>query len=176
MATPDIILRAPEPSDVDAMYVWENIESEWIHGISRAPLSRQFLWDYVQSYNPDIFSVGHLRLIIADAVSGEALGCVDLYEFDSLNRRAGVGIVIAPCHRGRGIATEALNMLSHYCFYQVGMHQLWAHVAVGNKPSQSVFEACGYRISGRLRSWIRTGESYADVFVYQRLLTPDCQE
>lgn len=163
-------LRAPEPSDVDALYRWENDRSGWGDGDVRAPMSRQLLWDYVQNYNPDLYAAGQLRLVIAECDGGKAVGAVDLYEVDAMNRRAGVGIVVDAGCRGLGYGGRAVELLADYARKELGLHQLWAVAGRGNTASRALFDRCGFRISGCLQSWIRTGDSYVDAYFYQKLL------
>lgn len=166
-----ITLRAPEPSDVDAMFRWENDRTIWPDGRSRAPLSRHRLWQYVESYSADPLAEGELRLMIADNCTGEAVGCVDLYDVDAVNRRAGIGIVIDPAWRGRGYALKTLALIADYCRNDLGLHQLWAVAGAANEASRTLFERGGFTVAGRLRSWIRiSGTSYGDAYIYQRLL------
>ena len=59
-----ITLRAPEPADLDRLYVWENDTTLWSVGRAIAPYSRQQLADYIAGYDADIHSAGQLRLMI----------------------------------------------------------------------------------------------------------------
>lgn len=160
-----ITLRAPEPSDVDSLYIWENDRPEAIS----APLSHHNVWTYVDNYRADIYADRELRLVIVERSSGEAAGHIDLYEFNPSDRRAGVAVYIAPAYRRRGYARAALALLEGYCRASLGMHQLWAHVAVDNCPSRALFAAAGFSPAGRLRSWLRTPEGYTDVLIFQKL-------
>lgn len=166
-----ITLRAPEPRDIDRMYLWENDSSIWIDGNTRAPMSHKLLHDFVEFYNPDPYVTSQLRLIIELNVTGEPVGSIDLYEFDGINRRSGVGIVIDPSFRRRGYASRSINLLSRYCHEHLGLHQIWAIVNRNNADSTHLFERCGFRTCGSLKSWIRKGDSYYDALMYQRLLT-----
>lgn len=164
----EISLRAPEPTDVDAMYRMENDPAVWPEGFTRAPMSRHMLSEYVANYSADPFAQGQLRMIIE--ADGEAVGMVDLYDVDAINRRAGVGIVIEASMRRRGLAREALNRIADYCATSLGLHQLHAVVAAGNDASRALFAACGYRTAGCLRSWVRVGRRYSDAYIYQLML------
>ena len=166
-----VSLRAPEPNDIDDMYVWENDPSVWVDGCVRAPMSRKALCDYVNSYNPDPAATGQMRLIIELNATGDPVGVIDLYDYDPLNRRAGVGILIDPAHRTHGYATATLRLLCDYAKIHLGLHQLWAIINRANQPSLQLFSTAGFRSCGSLRSWIRIGESYSDALFYQRLLT-----
>lgn len=164
-----ITLRALEPIDVDTLYRWENDPEVWDVGCTLAPYSRKQLWDYIDNYDGDIFSAKQLRLMIA-LPSGETVGTVDLYDFDPANSRCAVGILIAPEYRRKGYALHALGMLAGHCRRHLSLHQLYCIAGADNTPSRALFEAAGYTISGRLRSWLRTSGTYTDAYLYQKML------
>ncbi len=169
----NLILRALEPDDVDALFRWENEDSMRQYGLDRAPVSRQLLVDYVTNYNPNIFSAGQLRLIVEEMDTKQPIGALDLYEVDSINRRAAVGIVIDEAYRGKGFGKRSMIKLIRFCHAHFGLHQLWAVVSVKNTVSARLFESVGFKTSGRLRSWVRIGETYEDALIYQLILTND---
>lgn len=167
-----ISLRAPEPSDVDALFIWENDCSMWFDGRIRAPLSRHQLWQYVESYSADPLVEGQARFMIVDISSRQALGSVDLYDIDIANRRAGVGVMIAPEYRRKGYASRAIALIADYCRDALGLHQLWAIVGADNTASRNLFAAASFSVAGYLRSWIRRSSSrYGDAYIYQRMLS-----
>ena len=161
--------RALEPIDVDTLYRWENDPAVWDVGCTLAPYSRKQLWDYVDSYNGDIYSAKQLRLMIA-LPSGETIGTVDLYDFDLANSRCAVGILIAPDYRRQGYALLALDMLADHCRRHLSLHQLYCIAGADNTASRALFERAGYTISGRLRSWLRFAGTYTDAYLYQKML------
>lgn len=164
-----IILRAPEPDDVDALFLWENDLGMAESSVSGAPVSRLQVWNYVQGYDADPMTAGELRLIIADRTTGCRLGHIDLVEIDRRHARAGVAIYIAPEHRGTGTGTDAINLMTKYALTELDLHQLWAHVAADNAPSLAIFQKCGYTPAGRLRSWIKRRGRWIDAIMLQRL-------
>lgn len=161
----EIRLRAPEPDDVDSIYAWENDGPE----TAPAPVSRFKVWEYVQNYNPEPLRSGEARLVVTDTASGDKVGCVDLFMVDACNRHAGVGIYIAPAKRRLGYGCAALAGVEDFA-RRLGLHQLWAHIAAGNTASRALFANAGFRPAGRLRSWIRRGNTYEDVMIVQKLL------
>ncbi|MDE6484208.1 MAG: GNAT family N-acetyltransferase [Duncaniella sp.] len=165
-----ISLRALEPEDVDILYGWENDTDVWDDGATLAPFSRALLADYVANYEPDIFKARQLRLMITISATGETVGTVDLYDFDPRNQRCGVGILVDTPHRRLGYATAALRLLKDYCGRHLGFHQLYSITGVDNTASRQAFQSAGFKVSGRLRSWIRCGKSYRDAYVMQLLL------
>ncbi len=165
-----ISLRALEIIDVDTLYRWENDPSVWSVGISLAPYSRKQLWEYVNNYDADIYSARQLRLMITLDESGETIGTLDLFDFDAANSRCAVGILIAPPYRMHGYGLRTLELAAKYCREVYSLHQLYCTIGADNEASRNLFEKAGYRISGRLRSWLRSANTYRDAFIYQKFL------
>lgn len=161
-------LRALEPEDASLVFVWENDRSIWQHGHTHAPLSLHQIREYINGYNGDIFAAGQLRLMIC--MHTQPVGMVDLYEIDPVNRRAGVGIMIAQEYRGQGMAKQTIHKLINYARHTLGLHQLWCVCAQSNLTAISAFKQCGFAINGRMRSWIRNGQSYEDAFFLQLII------
>ena len=164
-----IALRALEPADVEVLYAWENDTRLWRVGRTTTPYSREMLRAYVEGYEADIYTAQQLRLMVVEKSSGRPVGAADLYEFDPVNLRAGVGILIDSSCQGLGYGRRAVVLLGRYCGLRLGLHQLWAVVPADNAPCRSLFASLGYRVTGRFKSWIRDGRSYADAYMYQRL-------
>ncbi len=93
-----ITLRAPEPDDLELLYAWENDTRLWTVGRANAPYSRSQLAEYISNYDADIYSQRQLRMIIVENATSQPIGAIDLYDFDPLNLRAGVGILVDSSH------------------------------------------------------------------------------
>lgn len=160
-----LILRAPEPDDVDRIYLWENDPGMWRYGYSPAPLSRHQIWEYVNRSDSDPVSQGELRLMMqADC---DTVGAVDLYDIDMRNRRAFVGIMTAPLFRRRRYALRALRLMADYCRDNLGLERIAATVADDNPASLGLFAAAGFTCVAHLPDWVRRGK---DSFVGARIL------
>ncbi len=155
-----IALRAPEPSDVDSLYLLENDPRTWLDGATLAPLSRKQLWDYITTYNGDIIEAGQLRLVIELADVNEIAGVIDLYDYDRIARRAYVGVMVKEQYRNQGIGSDALRLMIDYCRERLCMRQLAAIVREDNLPSRRLFESCGFAESGRFPDWLRTSDGW----------------
>ncbi|MDE6860879.1 MAG: GNAT family N-acetyltransferase [Duncaniella sp.] len=167
-----ITLRALEPIDVDTLYKWENDTTLWSAGVTLAPFSRKQLWDYVNNYDGDIFAAKQLRLMI-DIPGDEfpvTIGTIDLYDFDAANSRCAIGILIASNYHKQGYASAAIRLVENYCRTRLSLHQLYCIVAENNIASRKLFEKSGFKISGRLKSWIRMATAYTDAYMYQKFL------
>ena len=165
-----IKLRALEPTDLDVLFAWENDASLWAVGSTIAPFSRKQLWDYIENYDNDIFSARQLRFMVEDVENGNAVGMVDLFDFDPVSRRASVGIMIDAKCGNKGYGTRALQLLCDYARQTIAMHQLVAFVPVKNEYSRRLFARCKFEETALLKDWIRVGADCQDVVVYQRVL------
>lgn len=74
----------------------------------------------------------------------EVLGEVGLSSFDDDDRSAQIGYWIAPGHRGRGLATRAVRLLTASALNRYGLRTVIATVDPGNRASQVVLRRAGY--------------------------------
>ncbi len=162
-----IKLRALEPEDLDVLYKWENDSELWRCGNTIAPYSRFALKGYISDSRQDIFQSKQLRLMIIWKENNEQAGTIDLYDFDPMNARAGVGILIDETYRKKGIGIQALNLIRDYAFDFLLVRQLYAHIPEQNAISVKLFTHCGYSQTAYLQDWIKTNEGFDDVFVMQ---------
>tara|TARA_R110002050_G_scaffold204327_2_gene339716 strand:+ start:23310 stop:23813 length:504 start_codon:yes stop_codon:yes gene_type:complete len=160
----EITLRALEPSDINHLYRWENDERVWFSSATTRPLSIQTLQLYIDSVN-DIYTDKQVRLIIES--DGKAVGCVDLFDFEPLHQRAGVGIMMDEDFEGQGLAFLALKELLKYAFSQLGLHQLYCSIAAGNARSITLFEKAGFSQTGIKREWLRIDRQWQDELFFQ---------
>ena len=110
-------LRKIEPSDLPFLYQWENDATMWADSDTHNPLSRHDLHQYIENTTGDIYRDGQLRLIIEDSqLSTKVVGCIDLFDFDARNRKAAIGMYIAPEARGKGVGKHAVHLLLDYAF------------------------------------------------------------
>ncbi len=163
-----ISLRTPEPADIDFIYNWENDTSVWHVSGTTTPYSRYDIEQYVLNTHHDIYAAKQLRLMITFHNSpGEPIGAIDLFEFDPLNLRAGVGILLTSHERGKGYAGEALSLLCNYCFNTLNLHQLFCHIAPENIVSIQLFKRAGFEITGTCKDWTFSGNTWHDACFLQ---------
>jgi len=124
-------------------------------------LSQQDLRAYIESTTGDIYRDGQLRLIIED--DDKTIGCIDLFDFDPRNRRAAIGMYIAPEYRGHGVGHVAVKQLEAYAFDFLKLRVLYAVIAITNIPCSSLYQKAGYHPSSPLSAW--TLESDAIIWV-----------
>lgn len=162
-----ISLRAIEPQDIDVLYQWENDTENWTVSNTQTPFSRFVLEQYIANAHEDIYSAKQLRLIICDA-ENKAVGSIDLFDFEPNHLRAGVGILIADkTDRKKGYASEALSLLTKYCFYSLNLHQIYCNITTENETSIILFQKHGFQITGIKKQWVRDGDKFKDELILQ---------
>ncbi len=165
-----ISLRAPEPEDLDLLYIWENEPATWQVSGTLVPFSRFILKQYLEHAGKDIYEVKQLRLMIQLKKNHRPLGAVDLFDFDPHNRRTGIGILIAePSDRRQGYAREALETVITYCFDVLHLHQVYCNISAGNSASIKLFKEAGFVECGRKREWLISGSTYEDELLFQKV-------
>lgn len=168
----NIHLRALEPEDVNFIYEVENDESVWEISHTQTPYSKYLIVQYLENAQQDIYEAKQLRLAICNNNSFKAIGLIDLFEFDPVNRRAGVGILIHDKqNRGRGIGSEVLQLIVDYAFTHLNLHQLFANIDPQNKQSVNLFTKFGFAEIGTKKQWNFVRGSYRDETLYQLLNT-----
>lgn len=164
-----ITLRALEPTDIDTLYRWENDCTLWETGNSITPFSRLQLWEYIQNYDGNIHTANQLRLIIELNATHEAIGTIDLYDYDPRNNRCYIGILIDPTFQRLGYGTQALTLATRYVTDLLGIHTLAAIIATDNTPSLQLFTACAYTTTATLKEWLKRGNIYIPAHLLQHI-------
>jgi RimJ/RimL family protein N-acetyltransferase len=101
-------------------------------------------------------------------VDDEFLGIALAAGIEPEARQCELGYMVAPAARGRGVATEALRLLTEWAF-GLGMLRAELHISVDNLASKRVAERNGYRLDGVLRSLWFKGDLREDTEIWSRL-------
>lgn len=166
----NIYLRAVEPEDLDLFYQWENDYDIWQYSRRVIPLSRFTLTKYMKTANEDIFQTGQQRLIIVAKETDAPVGAVDLFDFDPIESRAAIGILIYDeTERQKGFATEAVRLLEAYAFGPLRLHQLYCDVAEDNDASIKLFSGLGYIHTCTKKEWLNDGYRWKDELLFQKI-------
>ena len=167
MNTVNLQLRKIEPSDLPFLYQWENDATMWADSDTHNPLSRHDLHQYIENTTGDIYRDGQLRLIIEDSqlstlnsqLSTKIVGCIDLFDFDARNRKAAIGMYIAPDARGRGVGKQAVQLLLDYAFNFLHLRMVYAIISVNNVACSRLYEQMDFLPSSPLRAWTLEGDA-----------------
>jgi|SRR5690606_10416751 len=166
-----IYLRALEPEDLEFIHAIENDESVWEISNTQTPYSKFLIKQYLENSHKDIYEVKQLRLVIS-SYDNEALGMIDLFDFDFKNRRAGVGILVKESSdRQRGYGREALQLLINYSFTHLNLHQLYCNISEDNQASIKLFTNQGFEIIGLKKDWMYSNNTYKNEYLFQLINT-----
>ena len=114
--------------------------------------------DYIASTTGDIYQDGQLRLII-ESETKDPIGCIDLYDLDIRNRKAGIGIYIAKHSREQGYGKLALQQLEEYAFHFLNLRTLYAFTHVQNTPCNQLFQSTHFQSIATLPYWTLEGNA-----------------
>lgn len=170
MIGPNLLLRAPEPGDIDIIFRWENDTRIWHLSNTLAPYSRFAIEQFVLNTDKDIYALKQLRFMIDWHSAGldiKTIGSIDLFDFDPYHKRAGIGILIDESSRRHGFASEALNLLIEYCFNMLHLHQVFCNIEKSNEESIRLFTKAGFVSCGVKKDWLLRDGQWTDEVMFQ---------
>src|ERR687888_208692 len=90
---------------------------------------------------------------LADGADGSFVGLALAFDIDREGRQLELGYVVSPHARGRGVATQALQLLTEWAFSELEALRIALWISATNEASKRVAERVGYRYEGTLRSF-----------------------
>lgn len=100
----------------------------------------------------------------------ELVGHISIYAIKRLPfSSAFVGYSLDEAHTGKGIATEALEVVCQFAFEDIGIHRLEAYVSPRNVGSVRVLEKAQFEREGLLKQLLYVNGTWEDHYLYARL-------
>lgn len=112
--------------------------------------------------------------IITELGSDQALGFVQVTNFDRLDGHADLGICLLGKARGRGLGGQAISLLANYLRDQWRVRKLNLRVRADNFGALRCYEKAGFRRCGLLRQHIFIDGVWQDVVLMESFLTDPC--
>ncbi|MBV1774703.1 GNAT family N-acetyltransferase [Burkholderiaceae bacterium DAT-1] len=143
--TPQITLRRLHPDDLAAFQIYRHDQAlaryqGWTVQADEAALD--FL---VAMAEAPLFRPGHwIQLGMADPLSNLLIGDLGVFLSDD-QTYCTIGFTLSRPWQRRGIASEALNILSTILFTQTPIQRIEASADMRNTPSWRLLERCGFR-------------------------------
>lgn len=129
---------------------------------------------YVQDIAPQQWAQGFgAHFAILEAESGSRLGAVGLVGVDDVNRAAEAGYWVDVAARRRGIARDALLVLTDWALGDGGLVRIELHIDPENTASRRTADAAGYLCEGVLRHKAFHRGFQRDVAMYARVTEAD---
>ena len=112
----------------------------------------------------------HLAAVGRD--TGGLYGTIGLFRVSWEHLTCEVGYGMRPGVRGRGLATEALSLITLWALRDCGLHRVELRAAVTNQASRRVAEKVGYVREGIARAAERDADGVSqDMVVFSRIAT-----
>ncbi len=162
-------LRALEAEDVDLLYVWENDPAVWGVSGTLAPFSRHTLRRFLDEQRFDLYAARQLRLVV-ETLDGRAVGLVDLFEFEPVDLRAGIGILIHGAgDRGRGFRIGCAGRTLPLCTAGARPASTVVQRGARQRRQSRPLPPCGIRRVRPQAEWRRTPDGWADELLLQKI-------
>jgi [ribosomal protein S5]-alanine N-acetyltransferase len=162
-----IRLRLVRDTDLAEMYAFH-------HDISNRgdyfPVGVRSWPTFQAAYHESGFWSEKSGMLIISNAEGATLGHIEFFEtVNYLDEIELSYILYSRAHDGRGIATEAVNLLSGYLFDRKKINRIRLIIHPDNRASKRVAEKTGYTFEGLARgAWFHRGRNH-DVEVWSLL-------
>jgi RimJ/RimL family protein N-acetyltransferase len=138
-----VTLRPPREEDVEKVYEWDR-DPELAAWNGRPPIKISLSAarrDYLARWEDP-----NVKTFIME-VGGKPIGMITLYDFRNAGCELGIKIG-AEDLRGRGYATEAVELLVGYAFDTLGLEVIRGSTLSHNERMRRVFEKNGFELVG----------------------------
>lgn len=137
-----IQLRAATAADSAALHSWRNAQEVRQASSDTSPIGRN---DH-EHWLAQVLSDPNRHLLVGE----DALGPVGVVRFDVAGNRASVSIYLVPERIGSGMGPPLLKAAHDWLALQIpAVTEIVAQVLADNRRSAAMFEAAGYRQTGR---------------------------
>jgi ribosomal-protein-alanine N-acetyltransferase len=125
----------------------------------------------IHRYRDDYAQGLAIAFFIFERDNGKLAGGITLGSIrHGVSQSAHIGYWIGERYAGRGLMTEAVNLLVRFAFDTLRLHRIEAACIPGNARSIRVLEKAGFRREGLLRSYLRINGFWQDHYLYARLV------
>lgn len=158
-----IYLRALEPDDYKVSIKWRKDDEIWTTVVGpKYFVSSAYEKQWVEDSILD--SSKNIKLAICLKENDKHIGNVYLTDIDYRNRNAIYGIMIGDkSYWGKGIAKEAISLILHYAFMDLGLIRVEGIYLTKNLASINAAKKCGFKEEGILRKAVFKNGDYQDL-------------
>jgi ribosomal-protein-alanine N-acetyltransferase len=159
-----IILRRPEPADLDALYAQKNDpEIAGLLGGFTTGYSRQDLKEWLEYHRQ---RQDEVLWAIVRPEDNACIGHVGLYQIDNRVRAAELAILIGDSTAwGKGVGRNCTKFVVEYGFCELNLNRIHLSVLSTNERAIRLYRGLGFREEGRLRQAQYKRGQYLDVLL-----------
>lgn len=99
------------------------------------------------------------------------VGTVGLNNLSLANKRTEIGYDLLPAYWRKGIVSEAVKEVIHYCFTELDLHRIGAITFPENEASSNLLLKMGFQKEGFLRGYLQQNGHANDVFLFSLIKT-----
>ncbi|MCM5679385.1 GNAT family N-acetyltransferase [Schlegelella sp. S2-27] len=169
MAGETVRLRAWCEADLPALLRWRNDVALQAQLLARARGSNEA---QVREWLRERACGSNLFFVVADRHTDAALGYLQFTGLDSVDRRADLGICLAPEAQGRGAGSEALRLAFAYLRETWNLRKVSLRVRSDNERAVRCYRRLGFEPCGLLREHVCIEGSWRDVVLMDLFLGP----
>ena len=160
----EVILRKPEPRDLDALYVQKNDpELAAMLGGFHCGYSRGDLQAWLEFHRT---ARDEVLWTIADRNTDACLGHVGLYKIDHRIGTAEFAILLGDRQWwGKGVGKACTIFAVTHAFQQLNLRRVYLEVLATNERAATLYRKLGFKDEGRLRQHQFKNGAHVDVLV-----------
>jgi diamine N-acetyltransferase len=167
-----IRLRANEREDLPLFVKWLNDPIVRENILMRGPISMAAEEKWFESMLEKPEKERPLGIEARVGRGWRLIGNTSLFGFHEIDHNAEIGILIGDRdYWDKGYGTEAMQLMAHHGFYDLGLHRIYLHVFETNPRGVRCYEKAGFVKEGVLRQDIWSHGRYLDVTVMSVLRT-----
>ena len=160
-------LRAFERNDLELNHEMVN-DYETVRGMySGIPYPSSYEDEQQWLSQQTSFTRGEYQFAV-ETLDGELIGRCGVTRLDWKNRLGELGVALAPGCRGKGFGTDAIAVLTSFCFRELGLHKLKVSVFAFNQAAIRCYERNGFQTEGILKNELYRDGAWRDVVVMGR--------
>ncbi|HZP56249.1 MAG TPA: GNAT family protein [Dehalococcoidia bacterium] len=162
-----VILRAWEREDVQARWEAEqSIDSELLQRLRDWYEPPRSLAQRESEYESEVSEPDATTISLVVVADGRAIGDVNLFQIETRNRNALIGIGIwRPQDCDRGYGTDAMRTMLRWAFGHLNLHRVELSVDAENARAIHVYEKLGFVREGMRREQHYDGGRYHDELI-----------
>lgn len=153
----------------------QDVEAAILTGTVHSSRNTTLPWtvaDLRETYERWSTADDRLVLAVVDQATNAMVGEVVLKDWNELNRSCVFRAFLGAEGRGRGLGTEATELIVRHGFIELGLHRIALEVYAFNPRARHVYEKVGFRYEGTGRDALWFDEQWIDVH-YMSILETD---
>ena len=157
-----IRLRRLRLSDADSLSEYAKSPEISRYTFLPYPYNKQHAVNFIRSCHGKYRKKIIHELGIELKATGKIIGMMGIVRLSYTQSNAEIGYWLGKKFWGTGIAREALQLMLHYCFEDLKLQRVYAHVMHPNQASIKLLLKCGFKAEGVMRRHVRHRGKWLD--------------